>query len=294
MTDTPPSRRLRLKTALAGALGGAMVLLPLGQALRGQVTEIELLRAERAQLDPMTQALSLQRSLMGHRDVADRVLRGRQTLEPERRLRQQQVDAELSALHDTLSAGAWVKALTETSDLAQDWHGLARRVVLRQIGNADSTQAHQLLLEQSVQVMDLVSASAPAGSFAQLAALQARAASPSPLAPEQIDALQASLQAHGLRLAERQASLQVQRAASGVALAGLFSLALAGALLLRAAPRRQRAADDPGPDRGARLGHGRRRTDAPAPQNGAQQVMDRLRARADSTTAEPPAEPPRG
>jgi hypothetical protein len=112
--------------------------------------------------------------------------------------------------------------------------------------------------------------------------------------PEHIDALHAPLQAHGLRLPVRQASLHVQRAASGVALAGLFTLALVGGLLLRAALRPQRADDDPDPDRDARLGHGRRRTDAPAPQHGAQQVMDRLRARSDSTTAEPPANPPRG
>ena len=142
MPDTRPTARLRFKFALLATVGAAMILLPLGQVLRYQNAEIEALVAERATLDPLTQVVSLQRHLLGHRDVADRVLRGRLPLEEERRLRQSEVDGALWVLRGTLSAGYWARALNESTHLTVDWRNLARRLTLRQITALESQSAN--------------------------------------------------------------------------------------------------------------------------------------------------------
>ena len=102
MPDLPTSTRNRLKFASIGAIGAAMVLLPLGAVLRYQNADLSALVAERAVLDPLTHALAVQRGLLGHRDVAERVLRGRLQLEAERRLRKADVDDALWSLQGTL------------------------------------------------------------------------------------------------------------------------------------------------------------------------------------------------
>ncbi len=283
----------RLKFAVLGALGGAMVLTPLGEVLRVQGAELESLVAERASLDPLAQALTLQHGLLGHRAVADRVLRGRLQLEAERRLRQAEVDANLWALQGTLSVGLWHRALQEHAALAGDWQALAQRVARRQITAPDSAAGHQLLLEQAVQVMDLVSAAAPVGSFAQLLALQAPLGDAVAVTArlQRLAALQAAAGARLFELDARRAQVQAQRAALGSALA---ALALLAALLawrarqawIERAAAQAAAADD------IRRGPGRRVGDAPATQPAPHYLFDRLRAEAADTAAEPPASRP--
>ena len=87
MPEVRPLPRVRLKSTLIGAVGGALILLPLGEVLRQQGAELVAMGEERALLDPLAHAVAVQRGLIGHHEVADRVLRGRQTLEGERRLR---------------------------------------------------------------------------------------------------------------------------------------------------------------------------------------------------------------
>lgn len=288
MPDTRPTARLRFKFALLAAVGTAMILLPLGQVLRYQNAEIEALVAERATLDPLTQVVSLQRHLLGHRDVADRVLRGRLPLEEERRLRQSEVDGALWVLRGTLSAGYWTRALNESTHLTVDWRNLARRLTLRQITAPESQDGHQLLVEQAVQIMDLVAATAPPGSYAGMVQTHARAwVAANAVAPARGVALEAALQAHATALAVREDDLRSQRALLGWALASLVAL---GAWLLVRTQRHP--ATPPPPPRGddTRRSRGRRSTDFAGLDTHPQPLLDRLRNSAADTT---PAPPPR-
>ena len=309
MPDTPTSQSLRLKFAAIAAVGAAIVLLPLGQVLRYQNADLQALVAERATLDPLTHALAVQRSLLGHRDVTERVLRGRLQLEAERRLRKTEVDESLWALQGTLSAGFWLKALAESDALTQDWRTLASRVALRQLQAADSQDSHQLLVEQAVQVMDLVSAATPAGSYAQLT----RVASLHPLPAAQARTMEAALQARHLETSNRIAILQARQAALATALAALASFALGAALWAAWAWRQmQRAPGDATPPAGdgVRRGRGRRTrdmsdindmsnqhdaSDTRVPKTTSSQLLQRLRTDAATAAAEPLASrPPSG
>ena len=324
MPDLPPSKRLRLKFAAIGTIGAAMVLLPLAQVLRYQNADLDAVVAERATLDPLAHAVAVQRSLLGHRDVSERVLRGRLQLEAERRLRKAEVDDALWALQGTLSAGFWVKALRESDALTQDWRLLAGRVALRQVQVADSLAGHQLLLEQAVQVMDLVGAAAPASPQQQLLRLamadparaeaqgqaqsqaQSQAQTAAVLLPPRLAALETALQARIAALDERSATLRAQQRL--LALAGTAIVALVLALVSALAGWAWRSTPPSGqsgsPPSGAaadrvRRSSGRRSVDGahavavPAPQAASHQVLQRLReAGAKAVAGEPDSRPP--
>lgn len=293
MPDTPPPRRLRLKFAAFGTIGATMVLLPLGQVLRYQSAEIEERVAERAMLDPLAQALAVQRGLLGHRIAAERVLQGRLQLEAERRLRKADVDESLWKLQATLSAGFWVTALGESHALTQDWRTLASRVAQRQLQVTENHASHQLLVEQAVQVMDLVSAAAPAGSYARLTGLAGTGAR-SPVAPA---ALEATLQAHMLDLTLRTAVLEAEHSALGTVTAALATLLLGLGLWASWAWRvvaptpSDPGAAGPRADRGdgVRRSRGRRNSDGSATESVSGQLLQRLRSEAELAAAAPPS-----
>lgn len=277
-----------------------MVLLPFGEVLRHQGAEIRELMTERAALDPMLRALHVQRGLLGHDEVASRVLAGRHQLENERRLRQADVDGAIWNLKGTLSSGLWIKALAETDALTDNWRDLARRIHLRLVDSQASRAAHQLLVEQSLQVMDLVTAAAapgPAQALGQLLppALLSQDATDEDTTRRQrlhrIDAAQASLAAHLSRLdgqlAARQSARQAQ--ASGMALMGLV---LAAAVLWYFLVARRMPAPSPEPTRArshddVRRGHGRRITDAQRQADETERLMWQLRQGAADTVPHP-------
>lgn len=225
--DSSAPLRPRLKLLLAAALAAGSILLPLSPVWRQAGDEIDALTAERALLDPLARAVAVQRSLLGHSDVAARVLRGRSALEAERRLRQHAVEADLLGLQATLSAGLWTRALGEAHALTQDWRTLSWQVAQRTIGEARSREGHQLLVEQAVLVMDLVSSAAPPDS-----ALRAALRSPDRAA------LGAWLLAREFSLTARLAEARQARAsaAAGGVVALAVLLALGGWLLRQARP----------------------------------------------------------
>ncbi len=145
------------KFAALGVVGAVMVLLPMAQLLRYQSAELQTLELQRASLDPMADAVALQRSLQAHGDAARPVLQGRLQMEPERQRRQADVDRRLDDLGRALAAGLWGRALDEAHALAGDWAQLARQVASRSIGVSQSDHAHRLRVEQALQVMDLLS-----------------------------------------------------------------------------------------------------------------------------------------
>jgi hypothetical protein len=251
--DTPPTplplahrRGWRgWRMALLGLIGALALVLPLSQVLRFQVEALIEDRSERARLDPLAEAVAVQRGLIGHDEVATRVLRGRTALEGERRLRQAEVDNHLFTLQASLLAGAWQPAWREAQALQADWRLLAGHVQGRRIDAEASQRGHRLLQEQAVQVMDLVQAllSVPVGR-ADTADWQTR-----------------------IEARRRELDGRIARAESTLALLGLAALVLlAGAGLLLGALWRGAAAAQTllSAADGSRRSAGRRFGDRPA------------------------------
>jgi hypothetical protein len=177
----PPRRRRSWRVLLLGLFGVLALVLPLTQVLRFQVDALADARAERARLDPLAEAVAVQRGLIGHDELAARVLQGRAQLEGQRRQRQAEVDRHVALLYGTLWAGDWQRARREAAGLQDDWRRLAGDIAARRIDVAASRQGHRLLQEQAVQVMDLVQALLPwaprgDGVAARQAAIDARVA----------------------------------------------------------------------------------------------------------------------
>jgi hypothetical protein len=149
-------RRLRGRLAALSVLGALVVALPLGQVLRYQSAEMEMLAAQRAGLNPVTRTVDVQRGLIAHRATAAQVLGGDTRMEPERRVRQAEVDERLAFLAVALTTGPWDRAVRESDALRDDWLLLARDLMAGRVTVFDSEQAHRLLVEQTLQVLDLL------------------------------------------------------------------------------------------------------------------------------------------
>ena len=279
---------------LLAALGAAALALPLSQVLRSQGAELARLAETRAQLDPLAQATHLQWGLLAHEEVADRVLQGRTRLESERRLQAAEVTRRIAGLRGQLMSGWWAQAERESQALEQDWHQLDTRIALRRVDAAASRLAHRLLTEQALQVMDLVSARAPALRPAWTAGGPRGPSSAVPAAQAADWAIRArALDRQLAELGRQQQVLQDQRSGTITALAGVGLLA--GWLAAASRTNRRRG---PGPVDGPgalaarvpqeRRGHGRRASDqGPAPRP-AQLAADELRALRDSFDTESP------
>lgn len=305
MPERQPSTRRRLPHAALAAAAGLAALWPLGQVINLHSDELRALQAERAALDPVAQALQLQRSLLGHELAAARVLSGRHALEPERRLRQAEVDSSLWQLKGTLSAGLWAKALLEAQALERDWKKLARLCLLRQLDVQTSHDSHRQLIEQLLLVTDLVAAHGTADpANAARSAGSGVPTAPRASADEQslragmgrLDQELSRLQARATRIDE-----QAQRARSArqhqAAGLGLLALSLAAAALWVRRTRQDalpRPTDPSGASDGVRSGRGRRVTDAPARTDSTQQLMTALRqGELLSEVLPPPPAPPK-
>lgn len=303
-----------------------MVLLPLGEVMRHQAQEFQLMSAERAQLDPLAQAVAVQRGLLSHSELCQRLLAGRAALEPERQLRQAVVDTALWDLKNTLAAGLWVSALGEAGQLGLDWRALTQRIQARTVDLKTSQADHRLLIEQTLQVMDLVTAAAPGTGAQQLLALRratteaapgsvnsaansaanialnmaANMAAQTPSHGERnsqraqalaLARLQDQIQAHSQSLDERLIGLLAARAWLGAVAAGLLVLATAALLKWRSGTVPSPV--PPAAQDGVRLGQGRRATDADRAPNAASRLMWQLRQRTSrSSAAYPDTLPP--
>ena len=148
--------RLRRHVAALSLVGGVLVALPVMQLLRYQANELDALAAGRAILDPVARAVQVQRGLLAHSEITAQVLAGRALLEPDRRLRQAEVDARMATMVVALATGRWDLAIGEADELSQDWRNLTQQIGVRSVDARGSTQAHRLLIEQTLQVIDLV------------------------------------------------------------------------------------------------------------------------------------------
>ena len=149
--------QVRHRFAALGVVGVLMCAVPLLQVLRFQGDALSATRAAQAALDPLANAVALQRGLVQHRDVAGAVLRGVSSREGERRQRQRVVNERLTELELSLRASDQARATQEGEALRGDWTELSRRVEERSVAASDSDAAHRLLVEQTLQVIDYVS-----------------------------------------------------------------------------------------------------------------------------------------
>lgn len=156
MTPLLDRLKLRHKLAALSVVGVAMCLLPLWQVMRYQSTEIERGRTAEYGPDAAVLAVAVQRALLNHRDAAGQVLRGQPALETERRELQVQVDLRLVELNHGVQLRGPQPAVQETQAMRSDWLQLAQRVLKRSLTAGASDAAHRLLVEQTLQVIDLV------------------------------------------------------------------------------------------------------------------------------------------
>ncbi len=179
---SPPSLlqrlKLRHKIAALGVVGMGLLVLPLVQWFHFQGLELQWAMAERERAEPALLAVNLQRALVDHALAASQVLNGQRQLDGLRRSHQATVDARLAVLAHHLEQGPHRPAQREVQAMRGDWLDLVQRVVTRRCTVRESEQGHRLLVEQTLQVIDIVStaasAPAPAGmaTDARLAALQ--------------------------------------------------------------------------------------------------------------------------
>lgn len=258
MPDTPPSGRptSRFKLAALSAVGVAMVALPLFQVLRYQGAELQAAMEEQAGLDPVVHTVAVQRSLLAHRDVAGRVLRGQAALEAERLSRQGEVDERVAQLAGALVVVATDRAVEESNALREDWALLARQIQRRQITAPESDLGHRLLVEQTLQVIDLVVDATGLGSnreagaallatvmtrslprlATEIAALDSPGATGRPADPRQVAAIEAALARSLGRLNRMIEHSAVPRPALAAATAGAGAAADRYFSLLRGQP----------------------------------------------------------
>ena len=246
-----------------------MVALPLSLLLRRQQTELDQLAARRAVLDPIARSVDTQRSLLLHRDASGRVLRGQKGVENERRVYQGEVDDRLTALAVALAVGPWERAVQESDALREDWSLLGRRFNEHRLTADESDQGHGLLVEQTLQIIDLLEL-AQAGRKAEPVDQAAATATTLP-ARRRAAPTPASLQAERVLLDSKTRTIETER---HLMLAALLLLGLAALRLARPV----RVIAEPSSER-------------PAPQTQAVvagHLFDRLRRNSDTTPSELP------
>jgi hypothetical protein len=243
--------RPRVRFALLGLVGMLMVATPLTEVLRQHARNLDLLIAARAVLDPLADTAAVQRALIAHERTAAAALAGSAAAVPLRAVHEAEVDQRLATLTATLDRGRYAAAGDECAQLRSDWTVLADGLQRRRLSTQASTQAHELLLDQTVQIGDLLvlegrlhAAATLAGSAVPRPAADARRARTVVPAAE--------LAALGLRLGRAEAELRRHRAGfvALLALLGMLAAVLAASLQrpTRGPPAPPGGGSDSGPE----------------------------------------------
>lgn len=173
MQRSRPLRRLLAlrgpRFALAVVVALALLALPCTEIWRRHGLELAAALDARQALAPAALAVQAQRALAAHRPYAAAVLSGRTEQEAERARRQHAVDGNVAALVAGLELQRLHRALAEADRLRDDWSALLEGIGRRQLDAAASDNAHDLLVEQTFVVVDLI------GSTSGLAGQAARA-----------------------------------------------------------------------------------------------------------------------
>ena len=142
--------------AVLVTVGMVIVATPLALAWRGMDVELQTQAETRAGLQPLALTVRIQKALASHQPFAAAVLMGRSAQESERSQRQRVADTELASLTTALETRRLARALHETDQLRLDWSSLLQAIGARQMVPTASNLAHELLVEQTFVVGDLV------------------------------------------------------------------------------------------------------------------------------------------
>lgn len=156
----PGLRALRgPRFAVAVVVALALLALPSTEVWRRHGVELEAALDARQALAPVALAVQAQRALVAHRPYAAAVLSGRAEQEPERTRRQHAVDGNVAALVAGLEFQRLHRALAEADRLRDEWSALLEGIGRRALDAGASDNAHDLLVEQTFVVVDLVGGS---------------------------------------------------------------------------------------------------------------------------------------
>ncbi len=243
--------RPRMRFALLGLVGMLMVATPLTEVLRQHARNLDLLIAARAVLDPLADTAAVQRALITHERTAAAALAGGAAAVPLRAVHEAEVDQRLATLTATLDRGRYAAAGDECAQLRNDWSALVDGLRHRRLSTQASRQAHELLLDQTVQIGDLLVLEGRLQAAAALAGSAVpRPAAGAPGARALVPA--AELAALGVRLGRAEAELRRRRAGlvALLALLGMLAAVLAASLQrpVRCRPAPPGGSSDPGPE----------------------------------------------
>jgi hypothetical protein len=232
--------KLRHKIAALGVVGMTACLLALFQVLRWQGLELQQTQATQEALVPALLAVNLQRALVDHRGSAARVLGGNRLAEADRRAHQAAVDARMAVLaHRLQFTGHW-PARVELDAMRADWQQLVQQIVTAACTVAHSQAAHRLLVEQTLQVIDIVSMEqAQAAPLRQALPLARQALPQGDTGPAQATAMLSAAQAQVQQAQARALSkLRAHQAMAGTGLLASAATMLGLLAWLGAALRR--------------------------------------------------------
>jgi methyl-accepting chemotaxis protein len=153
-----PLRNLQLwqKFSAIGVLATAMCAVPLVQLINRQNSEIAVVKAESAGMDPVRTAIGLQRQLSAHRGLSGAALRGNEFGEADRRARAVEIDKHLATLSKQLADLGYTKMAAEAGQLKVDWDKLFAQVNKRDLAPEASFASHSALTQRNLSLLDHV------------------------------------------------------------------------------------------------------------------------------------------
>lgn len=148
----------RARFALWVLAGLGALALPTTELWRRQSLELQAALDARRSLPPIALVVQTQRALLAHRPYAAAVLSGRAEQEAERLRRQQAVDGDVAALGSILEVQRLHRALAEADHLRDEWSAVLEGIGAQRLSAAASDTAHDLLVEQTFVITDLIGA----------------------------------------------------------------------------------------------------------------------------------------
>lgn len=142
---------LALLGGLLASVGGAFLGVEVGATLK----ERALLEAERALIEPPRLLFEAVRHTQAHRRLAGEVLGGNSALEPQRLVRQQELDAAIAHLAAVLDrTELYASARVDWAGVDKRWREIAAAVSARRLSASQSDLEHGVLIQAQLDVHD--------------------------------------------------------------------------------------------------------------------------------------------
>ncbi len=154
MTNILRKLRLWQKFTLLALVAGIAVSIPAVQLAQRESAEIAVAQTERAGIDPLRDALTLQDQLQEHRASAAAMLDGQPGADADRKARAGEAQASFAKLDKQFEALGYAKATTELRAIKAEWDPLVQRFDARGVDQATNLRAHAALLARMLTVID--------------------------------------------------------------------------------------------------------------------------------------------